>query len=50
MAGVGIFPFYKTVKDVHATKNVQLVVSVAITIFVSKTLVPYWYWMMLVMA
>ena len=24
MADVGIFPFYKTVKDVHATKNVQL--------------------------
>ena len=41
---------FTKVKHARAMKNAQLVVSVAITIFVSKTMVPYWYWMMLAMA
>ena len=49
-SGHGHFPVFTKVKHARAMKNAQLVVSVAITLFVSKTMVPYWYWMMLAMA
>ena len=42
MTDVGITPFYKTIKHARAMKTAQLVVSVATTIFVSKTMAPYW--------